>query len=54
MDGDIETFDVERLEEDFGSLFSVLGWIKGRFGLYIIVIGTQDDANSRYRRTRRK
>lgn len=33
LDGDVETFDVEGLEEDFGGLFSILGWIERRFSL---------------------
>ena len=33
LDSDIQAFDVEGLEEDFGSLLSVLGCIERRFGL---------------------
>ena len=33
LDGDVETFDVERFEKDLGSLFPVLGCIERRFGL---------------------
>ena len=33
LDGDVETFDVERFEKDLGSLFSVLGCVERRFGL---------------------
>lgn len=33
LDSDIETLDVEGLEEDLCGLFPVLGWIKWRLGL---------------------
>ena len=37
LDGDVETFDVERFEKDLGSLFSVLGCIERRLGLRKVV-----------------
>ena len=33
LDGDVETFDIERFEKDLRSLFSVLGCVERRFGL---------------------
>lgn len=33
LDSDIQSFDIEGLEEDLGSLFPILWWIQRRLGL---------------------
>lgn len=52
--GDVKTFDIERFEEDFSSLFPVLGRIERRFSLSRCNFSARVDLEEEKGRTNRK
>ena len=54
MDSDVETLDIERLEENLGCLLSVLWWIERGFGLGNDLRELRKKGNNAQPLTRRK